>query len=170
VIQAFDWSISMISQQPQGDPEKPEARRSVAIAILEVQPLVAVDAPRFLWQLRDDVPGIYYPGHWAFFGGHIDPGETPEAAMRRELIEEINYAPPSLTLFRTYSQDPQVIRHVFHIPLIVSLEELQLCEGWDMGLLTVAEIQRGDRYSEQAQSVRPLGHPHQRILLDFLQS
>lgn len=55
---------------------------------------------RYLMQLRDDIPGILYPGHWGLFGGAIEPGETPEAAMRRELEEEIGFAPDAATLFR----------------------------------------------------------------------
>ncbi len=31
------------------------------------------------------------PGYWAFFGGEIDPGETPAAAIRREALEELDY-------------------------------------------------------------------------------
>src|SRR6201999_3754337 len=29
---------------------------------------------RYLMQHRDDKPGILLPGHWALFGGTIDPG------------------------------------------------------------------------------------------------
>lgn len=55
---------------------------------------------RYLMQLRDDIPGILYPGHWGLFGGAIEAGETPEAAMRRELQEEIGLVPDAALLFR----------------------------------------------------------------------
>lgn len=145
-----------------GDPGV-DPRPAVSIAILQQH-------QQFLMQLRDDIPGILYPGYWAFFGGHLDPGEEPMTAMQRELIEEICYLPTNLTLFRSYTEDPQIIRHVYHAPLTVALDQLQLNEGWDMGLFTIEEIRQGSRYSERAGQVRPLGAPHQQILLDFLES
>lgn len=53
--------------------------------------LLVDEAGRYLMQLRDDKPGILLPGHWALFGGTIDPGETPEQAIRRELKEELEF-------------------------------------------------------------------------------
>lgn len=138
-----------------------DSRVEVAIAILHRD-------DQFLMQLRDPIPNILYPGHWALFGGHIEPGETPEMAVVRELLEEIDYQVPSVTKFGIYDDD-RVIRHVFAAPLKVGLEDLTLTEGWDMDLLTHEDIVRGDRFSERASQVRPLGAIHQRILLNFIE-
>ena len=54
---------------------------------------------RYLMQLRDDKPTILLPGHWALFGGTVDAGETAAAAMRRELIEELEFAAADITAF-----------------------------------------------------------------------
>jgi 8-oxo-dGTP pyrophosphatase MutT (NUDIX family) len=140
----------------------------MSLSPVEVAIAILYQDHQFLMQLRDNIPGIIYPGHWGFFGGHLDPGETPEVAMRRELLEEIGYAPPTLTKFHSYLDDPRVTRHVFHAPLTVAVETLELNEGWDLGLLTIDQIQQGEHYSERAGQVRPLGKPHQRILLEFI--
>jgi 8-oxo-dGTP pyrophosphatase MutT (NUDIX family) len=136
---------------------KPE----VAIAILHQN-------NTFLMQLRDDIPGIAFPGHWGFFGGHLDPGETPAEAVRRELLEEIGYAPLKLDFFCRAESD-QSIRHVFYGPLTVAVDTLDLKEGWDLGLVTVEDIRQGHRYSAKANQVRPMGEPHQQLLLSFLE-
>lgn len=132
----------------------------VAIAIL-------YSSGKFLLQLRDDIPGIIYPGCWGLFGGHLEPGETPAFALERELLEEIGYVPPMLSEFGCYS-DSKVVRYVYHAPLTVELNQLVLGEGWDMGLLTSEQILQGSSYSVKANQVRPLAPPPQRILLDFI--
>ncbi len=120
-------------------------------------------------QLRDNIPGIVYPGCWGFFGGHIEADETPEVAVRRELKEEIGYVAEKLLPFGCYD-DQGVVRHVFHGPLLVGLPELVLQEGWDMGLLGPAAIRAGKHYSAQAREERPLAGIHQKILLDYIGS
>ncbi|MEO0834695.1 MAG: NUDIX domain-containing protein [Cyanobacteria bacterium J06642_3] len=72
-------------------PEK--SLTSIAVAII-------YQDGKYLMQLRDDVPHIIHPGVWGFFGGHLEPGEEPEAGLKRELIEEINYHVEQVTLFR----------------------------------------------------------------------
>jgi 8-oxo-dGTP diphosphatase len=132
----------------------------VAIAIL-------YQDNKYLMQLRDNIPTIAAAGCWGFFGGHIEPGETPEVAVKREIMEEIGYDLPTFAKFGRYP-DEKVIRHVFQAPLLVELNQLVLNEGWDMGLLTAEDIRRGSGYSAIAGEVRPLGSIHQTIMLDFI--
>lgn len=69
------------------------AARDAAAAII-------VDADgHYLMQHRDDKPGIFYPGHWGLFGGAMDAGETAEAALRRELVEELGWEAGKCTTF-----------------------------------------------------------------------
>jgi ADP-ribose pyrophosphatase YjhB (NUDIX family) len=60
----------------------PTPRHQIAQAVLLVNRAYAL-------QLRDDVPGIAARGMWALFGGALEEGESPEAALRREIFEEL---------------------------------------------------------------------------------
>ena len=53
-----------------------------------VAALLVLDDGRYVMQLRDAIPRIFYPGHWGCFGGAVEAGEEPEQALRRELAEE----------------------------------------------------------------------------------
>ena len=124
---------------------------------------------KYLMQLRDNIPTIVHPGVWGLFGGHLEPGETPEAGLKRELIEEINYHVQQLSELGCYLEC-NVSRHLFSCPLIVSIDELELNEGWDLGLLTPAEIEQGYGYSHKAKESKPIGEIHRKILLDVIYS
>jgi 8-oxo-dGTP pyrophosphatase MutT (NUDIX family) len=58
-----------------------------------VAAIIVADGGRYLMQLRDDIPRIFYPGFWGCFGGAVSAGEEPLTALRRELHEELEFAP-----------------------------------------------------------------------------
>lgn len=122
---------------------------------------------QFLMQLRDDLPNILFPGHWGFFGGHLEPGEDPDTGVRRELYEEINYVPSTITLFES-NEDDRVVRYFYQTELTVPVADLTLNEGQDIGLCSVEDVQRGYKYSSKLGEARPLGGPHQKALLTFI--
>ena len=138
-----------------------------AIDKVEVAIAIIHQNGKFLMQLRDDLPNILFPGHWGFFGGHLEPGEDADTGVRRELYEEIGYVPNTITLFESI-EDDRVIRHFYQTELTVPVEDLELNEGQDIGLCTVADIQRGYKYSLKLGEDRPLGLPHQKALLSFI--
>lgn len=143
--------------------------KEVAIAILYELPAEENTQPKLLMQLRDLIPGIAYPGQWGLFGGHLDPGESPEAGLRRELLEEIQYDAPSVSYFGNYG-DAHVHRHIFTVPFTVNLDQLTLLEGWDMALLSWDELKTGKCYSQKAKQVRPVGQPHLKAISDFFRA
>lgn len=136
---------------------------------VEVTLAILHQESRFLMQLRDDFPHIVYPGCWGFFGGHIEPGEDANTGIRRELLEELGYVPPDLTLSQKRF-DGKVRRYYYYGELTVPVSELQLNEGQDLGLCSVAEIKAGEKYSEKLGEMRSLGKPHQQALLSFIDS
>ena len=120
----------------------------VALAMLERE-------GRWLMQLRDEIPAIVGPGCWGLFGGHLDPGETPEQALRRELLEEISWQPPALERVMVH-RIPRRTAYVFRAELSVPLAELRLLEGLDMALVSAEELLTGSIWSNRLGSQRPL--------------
>lgn len=103
----------------------------------------------YLLQLRDDIPGIFFPAHWGCFGGAIDPGESIEAALLRELNEELGVALAADRYTRFGCFDfaleianlPAFARHFFEVPLTQSeMDSLRLTEGSAMALFSAQDI------------------------------
>lgn len=55
------------------------------------------DGGQVLLQLRDDRAPVA-PNKWSLVGGHLEPGEDPEAGARRELQEETSLTAGALSL------------------------------------------------------------------------
>lgn len=95
---------------------------------------------KVLLQHRDDKPEIVWPGAWAIFGGHVEHGEEPEAAARREMEEELGLRleGPLPLLYHEVRDGRE--RFMYTAPLTVPLEELVLTEGQGMALLSREEL------------------------------
>jgi 8-oxo-dGTP diphosphatase len=124
----------------------------------------------YLLQLRDFKPSIIYPGHWGAFGGAVEEGESPEAAMSRELIEEIGYAPKAFNYFRELSKDEDKLKiQIFYSDMSVSLADLCLMEGVDMGLFTREEILSKNLYSNKLKKNFPMVPILSEVFDDFFE-
>ena len=112
-----------------------------------------------LLQLRDRTPGIPFPGHWSTLGGHLEPGESPEEGVRRELREETGHTVDRPRLFRVYRWvygDEVRLAWVFYAPFDVPVDEIRLTEGERVEYMTVEEALR-----------RPLAFRFGEVLRDF---
>jgi 8-oxo-dGTP pyrophosphatase MutT (NUDIX family) len=114
--------------------------------------IIVGQRPRYLMQLRDQKPGIFYPGHWGLFGGAIDPGEAPEVTLQRELEEELRLVGVELTYFTEFEFDfafcgyGRLIRRCYEVRLSEDrLAQLVLGEGSDMCAFTAVEVLNGPR-------------------------
>jgi 8-oxo-dGTP pyrophosphatase MutT (NUDIX family) len=113
-----------------------------------VAALIQIVDGRYVLQLRDPKPEIFYPDHWGCFGGEIEPGETDETALSRELQEELGIfvAEGAAARFTTFTHDfgfggSGVLRRVYFELRLPSadLSAIRLGEGADMGAFTAKE-------------------------------
>lgn len=110
------------------------SRKQVALALVWV-------GSRILLYLRDDKPGLSYPGHWALLGGQLEPGETPEDALDREVREEIGRKIREVAFLGRLDVEGNPlcedhIIHVFEGVVDGPVDELQLTEGQRLGTFT----------------------------------
>lgn len=118
------------------------------------------DDGRVLLQQRDDRHDIPYPAYWTFFGGAVEAGETPDEAIRRELLEELELETP-LTFWHDYvcpvRSKPGGIttRNYMYVgALMQPIETLTLREGQAMRLFTSQEARTLDLAYQQSGVLR----------------
>ncbi|MFH2054845.1 MAG: methyltransferase domain-containing protein [bacterium] len=97
---------------------------------------------RVLLQLRDDKPDIPFPNCWGTFGGAIEPGETAEQAIVREIREELDYELSEFTYFGNYPHDGYDVHMLYHRDATLSLSDLTIHEGQRGEFLTPAEVRQ----------------------------
>jgi len=106
--------------------------------------IVLYDGERVLLQHRSD-DASRKPGFWAFFGGGIEQGETPEQAVRREMMEELQVVLDDIESFERYefAEEGGVYeKHVFLAPLTYPVAQLraQQQEGQGLGMFSADEV------------------------------
>jgi 8-oxo-dGTP diphosphatase len=110
--------------------------RTVSALLVDLQGKLVI-------QLRDDKPNLPYANHWSTLGGAVETGETPDQAMERELIEEIEFCPP-VRFWKIFelSHVPGVIVevHAYIGELGCDISAVNLHEGQRLGSFSVDEI------------------------------
>jgi len=113
--------------------------------------LIVDDQGRYLVQLRDPIPTIFFPDHWGCFGGALEPGESYEAGLARELREELDLDISGLPVsqFTDFSFDfgfaggGVIYRRFFEVRVADgSIERLRLGEGREMRMFSGPDLLR----------------------------
>ncbi len=100
---------------------------------------------KLLMHLRDDKAGILHPGCWAGFGGTVEPGESPEDALRREVLEETGVSIESARFLGEVIDEPYEEGSGDRVRMYCSRvdvrpDEIRLNEGAAVGVFDVAEL------------------------------
>lgn len=107
--------------------------------------ILADSLGRIALQLRDDLEGVNGPGHWGFFGGEREAGETLEAAAIREMEEEttLRFSAGELSPFARTQSGLGTRIWMFTTARRFMPAEITVREGAGFGFLTADQILRG---------------------------
>jgi 8-oxo-dGTP pyrophosphatase MutT (NUDIX family) len=118
--------------------------------------IIIVGGLGYLLQLRDERKGIWYPGYWGLFGGTLETGETAEAALCRELAEELSLTGATMRYFMSMSLSfanagARIHRDLFEVrvaPAVVAgmrLGEGREMRGWAAPTIPALRLVPADR-------------------------
>jgi len=99
------------------------------------------DKEQVLLFLRDDIPEIPFPNMWDVPGGHLEPGETPEMCIVREMQEEIDLQLEGFKLFSVQEFDDR-IEYTFWKKKNLDISQITLREGQRLAWFDKEEVEK----------------------------
>ena len=99
------------------------------------------DDQEVLLFLRDDIPTIPFPNMWDVPGGHLEPGETPEACIIREMQEEMELELADFSLF-SIMEFPDRIEYTFWKKANMDINDIPLHEGQRLQWFSRKEVEK----------------------------
>ena len=105
--------------------------------------------------LRDDFPHIPYPNTWDVPGGHVEPGETPDECIVREMKEEMGLDLKGFVLFCVKEFSDRV-EYTFWKTADLNIADISLQEG-----------QRLRWFSEEEAKATVLAYGFNEIVAEF---
>lgn len=104
-----------------------DSMQKIAAIILEN------DSGEFLLALRDNKSWIPFPNHWDLIGGHVEEGETPEEAIKREYMEELGLELKEYEFYKEFEcligDAFENIKFIYTGKINIPVEEITLLEG-----------------------------------------
>lgn len=105
----------------------------VAVGVLIERDAEGREGPDSRFLLTSRPPGKVYAGHWEFPGGKLEAGETVEAALRRELDEELGITIGDAHVWKVELMDYPHARVRLHFCKVHDWTgEFEMREGQDM--------------------------------------